>query len=103
MSGRSSDTRNSAGTEPSHRPSYADLYHAVYVHSPLAYSETLTDEKKETAAGFWQRTREFFETHGITVLRVLTDKGSCHRSRAFAQVLGPDTKHKLSNPGQGGS
>ena len=72
-----------------------------------AYDETgllghlilrFTDEKKETAAGFWQRAREFFEGHGITVLRVLTDNGSCYRSHAFAQALGPGIKHKFTRP-----
>ncbi|NQX30089.1 DDE-type integrase/transposase/recombinase, partial [Microbacteriaceae bacterium VKM Ac-2854] len=34
---------------------YAYLHHAVDDHSRLAYSEILGDEKKETAAGFWER------------------------------------------------
>jgi transposase InsO family protein len=29
----------------------------------------------------------FFEAHGITIERVLTDNGSCYRSRGFARLL----------------
>lgn len=52
-----------------------------------AYSEVLTDERKETAASFWQRANTLFAEHGITVERVLTDNGSCCRSRLFGQTL----------------
>jgi transposase InsO family protein len=67
-------------------------------HSRLAYSEILTDEKQETAAGFWVRAAAFFAAHGITVQRVLTDNGSCYRSRAFAAALGPQVKHRRTRP-----
>jgi hypothetical protein len=46
---------------------YAYLHHAVDDHSRLAYSEQLADERKETAAGFWNRAREFFAAAGIEV------------------------------------
>lgn len=98
MIGRAAGTRNKTGTAANRRPGYAYLHHAVDDHSRLAYSEILTDEKKETAAGFWLRAREFFEGHGITVLRVLTDNGACYRSHAFAQALGPGIKHKFTRP-----
>lgn len=98
MIGRSAGNRNKTRTEANRRPGYAYLHHAVDDHSRLAYSEILIDEKKETAAGFWLRAREFFEAHGITVLRVLTDNGSCYRSHAFAQALGPGIKHKFTRP-----
>jgi Integrase core domain len=39
---------------------YTFLHHAVDDHSRLAYSEILADEKKETAAAFWQRAHAFF-------------------------------------------
>ncbi|MGJ1774588.1 IS481 family transposase [Clavibacter sepedonicus] len=67
---------------------YAFLHHAVDDHSRLAYSEILTDERKETAAAFWARANAFFTTAGITVIRVLTDNGSCYRSHAFTEALG---------------
>ena len=39
---------------------YAYLHHAVDDYSRLAYSEQLSDERKDTAAGFWTRARAFF-------------------------------------------
>jgi len=77
---------------------YSFLHHAVDDHSRLAYSEILADEKKETASAFWVRANMFFESHGITVRRVLTDNGSCYRSKAFGQALGPSIKHKFTRP-----
>jgi transposase InsO family protein len=80
------------------RPGYAFLHHAVDDHSRLAYSEILSDERKETAAAFWERARAFFAEHGITVLRVITDNGSCYRSKAFNTALGTGVKHKFTRP-----
>ena len=77
---------------------YSFIHHAVDDHSRLAYSEILTDEKKETAAEFWQRANAFFADHDITVLRVITDNGSCYRSKAFDEALGPGIKHKFTRP-----
>lgn len=57
-------------------------------HSRLAYTEILKDEKKETAAGFWERANAYFASLGITVRQVLTDNGACYRSHAFRDALG---------------
>ena len=80
------------------RPGYAYIHHAVDDHSRLAYSEIHADERKETAAAFWKRARRFFAAHGITVKRVMTDNGSCYRSKLFAQALGTAIKHKRTRP-----
>jgi len=77
---------------------YAYLHHAVDDHSRVAYSEILDDERKETAAAFWGRACGFFDEHGIIVKRVLTDNGSCYRSKLFAEALGADIKHKKTRP-----
>ena len=91
--GRAKGRRNRrAGT------GYAYLHHAVDDHSRLAYSEILNDETKETASAFWLRAVAFFAAHGITVKAVLTDNGSCYRSRAFAAALGPHIKHRRTRP-----
>jgi transposase InsO family protein len=76
---------------------YAFIHNAVDDYSRLAYSEILTDERKETAASFWARAHAFFAAHDIGVRRVLTDNGSCYRSRLFAEALGPIT-HKRTRP-----
>jgi transposase InsO family protein len=66
---------------------YSYLHNAVDDHSRLAYSEILADEKKETAVAFWQRAQTFFAAAGITVQRVLTDNGSCYKSRLWRDTL----------------
>lgn len=81
-----------------HGRGYAFVHHAVDDHSRVAYSEILTDERKETAAAFWVRANRFFDAHGITVKRVLTDNGSCYRSKLFAKTLGPAITHKRTRP-----
>ncbi len=66
---------------------YSYIHSAVDDHSRLAYSEVLNDERKETAAAFWQRAHAFFTDHGITVERVLTDNGSCYKSFLWRDTL----------------
>ncbi|MDO0928363.1 IS481 family transposase [Streptomyces sp. TG1A-8] len=78
---------------------YSFVHTAVDDHSRLACSEVLTDERKETAASFWERANAFFSAHGITVERVLTDNGSCYGSRLFAQTPGAaGIVHKRTRP-----
>ena len=90
--GRAKGRKNRSGT------GYWYIHNAVDDHSRLAYSELLDDERKETAAAFWHRASAYFADAGITVRRVLTDNGSCYRSHAFADALGPDISHKRTRP-----
>ena len=84
-------TRSGAG--------YSYIHTAVDDHSRLAYSEILGDEKKETATAFWARAQEFFTTCGITVERVLTDNGSCYKSRLWRDTLAAaGITHKRTRP-----
>ncbi|XAS74856.1 IS481 family transposase [Dermatophilaceae bacterium Sec6.4] len=106
--GRAQGTRNSsAHREPGRarkahgRPNlgYAFLHHAVDDHSRYTYSEILTDEKKETARDFMARALEHFASVGITTARVMTDNGSCYRSKIFGKLLADrDIKHKRTRP-----
>jgi transposase InsO family protein len=73
------------------------LHSALDDHSRLAYTEILTDERKDTAAAFWHRASSYFAACGITVRRVLIDNGGCYRSVAFADALGAVT-HKRTRP-----
>jgi transposase InsO family protein len=50
----------------------------------LAYAEVLSDEKATTAITFLRRAVAFFERHGMTVERVMTDNGSPYRSAVHA-------------------
>jgi transposase InsO family protein len=84
-------TRSGAG--------YSYIHTAVDDHSRLAYSEILTDERKETAAAFWTRAQAFFTTCGITVERVLTDNGACYKSRLWRDTLtAAGITHKRTRP-----
>lgn len=95
---RAAGARNKTGTEANRRPGYAFLHNAIDDHSRLAYTEILDDEKKETAAAFWVRAKAYFASCGIEVKRVLTDNGSCYRSHAFNNALGPEITHKRTRP-----
>jgi len=77
---------------------YHYLHTALDDHSRLAYSELLTDERKDTAAAFWRRANAWFTNQGVVVRRVLTDNGSCYRSRVFAAALGTTVAHKRTRP-----
>lgn len=93
--GRARGIRNRAATTGTHRGTrdrsprlgYAYLHTALDDHSRLAYTEILTDETRETATAFWQRAHAWFTAHGITVRRVITDNGSCYRSRLWRDTL----------------
>ncbi len=75
------------------------LHNAVDDHSRLAYSEIHADEKKETATAFWTRAQAFFAQAGITIQRVLTDNGSCYRSRDWRDALAAaEITHKRTRP-----
>jgi transposase InsO family protein len=50
----------------------------------LAYVEVLADEKATTAVAFLRRAIAFFDRHGITVERLITDNGSAYRSTVHA-------------------
>lgn len=85
------------GTRPRQRVGYDFIHSAVDDNSRVAYSEVLSDEKKETAAAFWRRAETWFRLHGIVVKRVLTDNGGCYRSKEFNEALG-DIVHKFTRP-----
>jgi transposase InsO family protein len=56
-----------------------DLVHVcIDDASRLAYTEILPDEKKESACAFLTRALAFFAAHGVSVGRVMTDKGSAY-------------------------
>jgi transposase len=97
--GRQAGNKNNNGYN-GHGPrrvGYGFIHSAVDDHSRLAYSEILGDERKETASDFWKRAAAWFNEIGITIEEVLTDNGSCYRSRLFDQALG-DIKHRKTRP-----
>jgi transposase InsO family protein len=60
-----------------------------YIHTALddrtriAYSEILDSENAIDAVAFWHRAAAWFASLGIACERVITDNGSCYRSRAW--------------------
>ena len=104
--GRPIGRRNRQRNETTQRNAYGNpllgygfLHTALDDHSRLAYTEILDDERKETAAAFWTRAHAFFATCGITVHRVLTDNGSCYRSRTWRDTLtAQGITHKRTRP-----
>ncbi len=65
----------------------------------LAYAEVLADERGETAAGFLSRAVAWFAGFGVTVERVLSDNGSCYRSKVHALALRElQIHHRFTRP-----
>ena len=75
------------------------LHVAIDDASRLAYTELLADEKKESACAFLDRALAFFNAHGVTVERVMSDNGSAYRSHAFRHLLaGAGLRHIRTRP-----
>ncbi len=55
-------------------------------NSRLAFSQVLPDERKASAVAFLEAAVAYYNGLGITVERVMTDNGSCYRSREFAKA-----------------
>ena len=81
------------------RAGYVYLHSAIDGFSRLAYTEQLLDETARTAVTFWARARAWFAAHGITrITRVVTDNGSCYRSKAFTRATAHASRHQLIKP-----
>ncbi len=78
---------------------YRYLHTAIDDRTRIAYSEILDDEQAVTAAEFWTRAAAWYRSIGITPQRVLTDNGSCYRSRLWHQACAASgTKVKKTRP-----
>jgi transposase InsO family protein len=76
ISGDRRDTVRGAGWQFAHM--------AIDDHSRVGYGEMLPDERGGTAVGFLRRTVRGLRRLGVRVAGVMTDNGSCCRSRRFA-------------------
>jgi len=60
-----------------------------YVHvsiddaSRIGFSQILPDETKQSAVAFLKAAVAYYLSLGVTVLRVMTDNGSCYRAKDF--------------------
>jgi transposase InsO family protein len=65
----------------------------------LAYAEVLADERGPTACAFLRRAVAWFSSFGITVERVLSDNGSCYRSKVHALAMSElQIRHLFTRP-----
>ncbi len=78
---------------------HAYVHTVVDDHSRVAYAEIHDDETAATAAGVLRRAVVWFTARGVFVERVLTDNGSCYRSRLWRrQCQDLDLIHKRTRP-----
>ncbi|WP_067973512.1 IS481 family transposase [Nocardiopsis trehalosi] len=102
--GRYAGVRNKQATTTARRNGSPVIGHgyphtAIDDRTRLACTEILTDEKKETATAFWARAAAYFASAGIAVERVLTDNGSCCKSRMWREALAQaGIAHKRTRP-----
>jgi transposase InsO family protein len=67
--------------------------------SRIAFAKVLPDERKESAVAFLQAALAYYASLGVRVLRVMTDNGSCYRSKAFAKTCRRlELKHLRTRP-----
>lgn len=67
--------------------------------SRVAFSRIMKTERKACAVAFLKAAVAYYKSLGITVLRVMTDNGSCYRSRAFAKACQRlELKHIRTKP-----
>ncbi len=67
--------------------------------SRIAFSQILPDERKESAVAFLHAAIAYYLSLGITVTRVMTDNGSCYRSRDFRDACKAlELKHIRTKP-----
>jgi transposase InsO family protein len=55
-------------------------------NSRLAFVQIMPDERKDSAVAFLEAAVAYYAGLGITVHRVMTDNGSCYRSKDFART-----------------
>ena len=59
----------------------------------------MPDERKQSAVAFLKAAVAYYASLGVTVERVMTDNGSCYRSRTFAKACrGLGLKHIRTRP-----
>ena len=79
-------TGDRAGQSNSRGVGWEFVHVAIDDASRIAFSQILVDEKKESAVAFLKVAVAYYAGFGVTVTRVMTDNGSCYRSKAFAKA-----------------
>lgn len=81
------------------RPGWEYLHVCVDDASRAAYTAILPDETAESAIEFLWFAVAWYASHGIKVERILTDNGSCYKSRKFRDACREfGIQHKRTRP-----
>jgi transposase InsO family protein len=70
----------------SYRAGWEFVHLCIDDNSRVAFSQVLPDERKESAVAFLKAAVAYYASLGVIVLRVMTDNGSCYRSKAFRKA-----------------
>ena len=80
-------------------PGWEYVHVAIDDHSRIGFADIFPNEKKESAVAFLEAAVTYFATLGVTITRVMTDNGSCYRSKAFRDACRRLTiKHIRTKP-----
>jgi transposase InsO family protein len=68
-------------------------------HSRLGFADVMPDERKESAVTFLKAAVAWYARLGVTIERVMTDNGSCYRSKAFNKACSAlSLRHIFTKP-----
>jgi transposase InsO family protein len=67
-------------------PGWEFAHVAIDDHSRIATAAIFPNERKKSAVAFLRSTVAYYRGLGVNVQRIMTDNGSCYRSRAFARA-----------------
>jgi transposase InsO family protein len=86
-------------TIKSRRVGWEFVHVCIDDNSRVAFSQILPDEKKESAVAFLAAALAYYASLGVAVTRVMTDNGSCYRSKAFRKACAAaGLKHIRTRP-----
>lgn len=92
-------TGNRTGQSNKRGTGWEYLHVAIDDASRLAFTAMMPDEKKESTVAFLDAAIAWFQAHGVTAQRVMTDNGSAYKSKAFAAAIAAHgLKHKRTRP-----
>ena len=87
------------GSRSNGSPGWEYAHVAIDDHSRVGRIDILPNEKKESAVIALERSVAYFKSLGVTTVRVMTDNGSCYRSKAFARACSAlGIKHIYTKP-----
>jgi transposase InsO family protein len=92
-------TGKHAGVASSRGAGWEFVHLCIDDNSRVAFSQVLSDEKKESAVAFLIAAVAYYASLGVIILRVMTDNGSCYRSKAFRKACADlGLKHIRTRP-----